>query len=110
MRRYLPLILLFRDKTINLEGEDVYKVPCVYICKKRSLNFINASKHSTFKLLVGGKMTLKGNMRVARIGERLEDLVPMEHTRIKVEENSEEATCGCECHFIDTKSCKCTCK
>ena len=83
MKRFLPLILIFRDKTIDMKNLYTrFDVPSVYISKKRTLTFINIPDNCAFKFCVNGNITMKGNIVLMRVAQKLSDLVEIDHNKI----------------------------
>ena len=61
----MPIILFWRDKTIDCCGAGELKAPMVYVRKGRTLTIKNIAD-GVFKFTVTGNLTAHGNIRIAK--------------------------------------------
>ena len=64
----LPVVLVFRDRTIDLDGASILEVPFVYVRKGRTLTVKNfePGAEGTFEFKCKRDMVVHGNIRIMR--------------------------------------------
>lgn len=87
MRKLLPVILIWRDKTIDMKGQSELRVPYgLYVGRGRHLKLINTPQ--IFILKVGGSVTLKGIVSIVPADMTEADLKPVSPEKIYIEANN----------------------
>lgn len=72
LKRRLPVIVFFRDRTIDMQRAIEFHIPLVYIRKGRTLTIKNAP-HGKFTIVAGHLLQL-GQIKILRAGESEADL------------------------------------
>lgn len=91
MRKILPIVLIWRDKTIDMKGQHELKVPYLYVGKGRHLKLINTAR--VFILKVNGSVTItKSKISIVPKGMTEADLEPIPPEKIHINARNYQGT------------------
>lgn len=94
MKKFLPIILLFRDKTLDLDGHKSLILPGLYIAKGRTLTLknlgVDQDLHPILTMTTRFFRRIKGNVRLARKPIEMTKTELLEFVAVNHEKPNEE--------------------